>query len=66
MQVIAESVGTGSYILKCTGTAPDSRVAQPLTGKLIVHTDSPGEPTVEFNYALQLRLKPVKAPAASK
>ena len=60
VEVIPEASGVGSYVLRCTGKAPDGRIAAPLTGKILVYTDITGEATVEIPYALQLRLRPVK------
>jgi len=56
-----ERLGEGSYVIRCKGTAPQARVAQPLTGKLLVYTDVAGENVLEVPYALQIRLRPVKA-----
>ncbi len=58
---VAEPVGTGSYAVKVTGTAPEGRIAQPLTGKILVYTDVAGEQVLEVPYALQVRIKPARA-----
>jgi len=61
VEAVAEPLGAGSYVIKCTGRAPEGRIIQPMTGKILVYTDTPGEPVIEIPYALQLRARPFKA-----